>query len=460
MPTKIKNAAFFVAVLLLLTLPVLAQRTNLRPAGNLFSPQQDIEMGRALAAEAEQNLTIVDQSNANAYIDALGHQLTAHAPGDRFPYQFKIIADDAINAYALPGGSIYVTSGLINAARNEPQLAGALAHEIGHVVLRHGTAEVSQAYADRLSNSTRSRISVNDAMSQLNIHFDRDSIPLRYTREEERQADAVATQVMSGTGFDPQQLVQFFQIVSNDRSNRTTDFFDNHPNVVNRAANVRAELQRLGDVQGKVRGDSPDFHSVQEKLLALNANSWRPAVSDRRTRTQAELPSTRMVVYRGRDIEFSYPDNWRVSDQGDSISIGPDNGFVSGSLAYGMTVATFDPQNNRSFGRNSLFGVPGAARDTASLSSATDQLLDQLRQSNPNMRVVRSNQRTRVDGSAAMVTLLSNDSPLGGTESDWLVTTLRPNGLLRYFIGVAPQREFGQYQNAFEQIVSSVRFMD
>src|SRR5207244_9842291 len=130
------------------------------------------------------------------------------------------------------------------------------------------------------------RISVNDAMSQLNIHFERDAIPLRYTREEERQADVVATQVMAGTGFDPQQMVQFFQIVSNDRSNRTSDFFDNHPSVVNRAANVRAELQRLGGLQGNVRGDSPDFHSVQEKLLALNTNSW-PSVSDRSTSRQA-----------------------------------------------------------------------------------------------------------------------------------------------------------------------------
>jgi len=263
---------------------------------------------------------------------------------------------------------------------------------------------------------------------------------------------------MADTGFDPQQMVQFFQTVTNDRSNRTADFFDNHPNVVNRAANVRSELQRLGGLQGNVRGDSPDFHSVQEKLLALNTNSW-PSVSDRRTSAQADLPSARMIAYRNRDIEFRYPENWQVLDQGGSISIGPTNGFVSGSLAYGMTVATFEPQSNRPFGRNS-FSVPGVARDTSSLSSATDQLLEDLRQSNPNMRVVRSNQQTRVDGSPAMVTQLSNDSPLGGTETNWLVTTLRPSGLLRYFVGVAPQREFGQYQNAFEQIVASVRFMD
>src|SRR5207253_672839 len=122
-------------------------------------------------AEAERNLQLVDQNNANTYLYALGSQLTAHAPGEKYPYQFKIVNDDAINAYALPGGFIYVTSGFIEAAQNEPQLAGGLAHQIAHIVLRHGTAEVSQAYADQVSNSTGRRISVNDAMTRLNIHF-------------------------------------------------------------------------------------------------------------------------------------------------------------------------------------------------------------------------------------------------------------------------------------------------
>src|SRR5262249_35485779 len=157
-------------------------------------------------------------------------------------------------------------------------------------------------------------------------------------------------------------------------------------------------------------------------------------------------------LYQGRDIEFRYPDNWSVSEQGDSIDVAPDGGTVSGSIAWGMTIATFDPQSTNYFGRNS-FTAPGSRVDTTTLSNATSQLIDHLLQSNPNMRVVRNTERRRVDGQQAMVVELTNDSPIGGTERDWLVTVLRPNGLLRYFVGVAPQGDFNRYQTAFNQIV-------
>ena len=174
------------------------------------------------------------------------------------------------------------------------------------------------------------------------------------------------------------------------------------------------------------------------------------------------MPSTRTVLYRGRDIEFRYPDNWRVSEEGDSISVAPDGGFVSGSMAWGMTIASFDPQGSRYFGSSSFAnpGAPGARVDSTTLGTATDQLIAYLRQSNPNMRVVRNTERRRVDGAQAMVVELTSESPVGGTERDWLVTVLRPNGLLRYFVGVAPQADSSQYQRAFDQIVTSVRFMD
>src|SRR5215510_2278816 len=137
MPKTLKKTALFIAFVSMLAFTALsADRTRVSPARNLFSTQQDIEMGRVLADEAERTMQIVDEHDANTYIDALGRQLTAHAPGTRYPYQFKIVSDDAINAWALPGGLIYVTTGLIEAAQNEPELAGFLAHEIGHIALR------------------------------------------------------------------------------------------------------------------------------------------------------------------------------------------------------------------------------------------------------------------------------------------------------------------------------------
>src|SRR5207245_6799615 len=91
-------------------------------------------------------LPLLNYRQATANIDALGKQFAAHAPDEKYPYQFKIVNDTAINAFALPGGFIYVNRGAIEAADSENQIAGVMAHEIGHVVLRHGTKQVLKAY--------------------------------------------------------------------------------------------------------------------------------------------------------------------------------------------------------------------------------------------------------------------------------------------------------------------------
>jgi hypothetical protein len=255
-------------------------------------------------------------------------------------------------------------------------------------------------------------------------------------------------------------MTQVFQTMN--RSNGA-EFFTAHPFLTNHAAIVRNELRNIGALPATFRGDSPDFQSVKNRLSAMNTNGW-PAISDRNRNgvggDRPELPSTRMVLYSGRDIEFRYPDNWRVSEGNDSISVGPDEGFVSGSLAYGIEIGTFDPRNSNSFRRDLFSTNPGAQANTTTLANATNQLVDHLRDSNPNMQVVRNTARTRVDGAQAMVVELTNDSPLGGTERNWLVTVLRPNGLLRYFIGAAPQSDFNQYQPAFERIIGTVQFLD
>src|SRR3989442_1671081 len=100
------------------------QRTKLKPGWNLFSPQQDIEMGREVAKQAESELPILNDRQATAYISALGRQLAAHAPGEKYPYQFKIVNDTAINAFALPGGFVYINRGAIEAADNEGPISG------------------------------------------------------------------------------------------------------------------------------------------------------------------------------------------------------------------------------------------------------------------------------------------------------------------------------------------------
>src|SRR5215470_6960103 len=191
MPKPRRFSKAFVAVLLLsaLAVPLRADRTPLKPGFNLFSPQQDIEMGRQVSREAEQQLQVLNNRQAQAYIDALGRRLAAHAPGEHYPYQFKIVNEKAINAFALPGGFVYVNRGTIEAAKNEAELAAVMAHEIGHVALRHGTNQASKQYAlsaplSVLGGALGSN-SVGAVLGQLGIGFAANSILLKYSRTTE-----------------------------------------------------------------------------------------------------------------------------------------------------------------------------------------------------------------------------------------------------------------------------------
>src|SRR5262249_50060749 len=150
-----------------------------------------------------------------------------------------------------------------------------------------------------------------------------------------------------------------------------------------------------------------------------------------------------MVTYNGQDLQFRYPENWHEYGQGSAMTLAPDGGIINGSLAYGMMISTFEPDYH------------GQGR--ISLEEGTDQLLNDLQRSNPNMRITRNHDRIGVGGRQGYLTEASNQSPAGGRETDWIITILAPDGLLYYFVGVTPQNEFSRYSNTFENIIDSVK---
>jgi hypothetical protein len=426
----------------------------LKPGWNLFSPQQDVEMGREVSKQAESELQIVTDRQASAYIDALGRQLAAHAPGEKYPYQFKIVNDTAINAFALPGGFVYINRGALEAADTEAQIAGVMAHEIGHVVLRHGTNQMSKAYIAQAPLAVLGGVlgnnSVGSILAQLGVGFAANSLLLKYSRDAESQADVMGTQILYDSGYDPRAMVEFFEKIQKESKGRAVQFFSDHPNPENRISNVQHEIERFGGLPPNARRDSPDFHTVKNILMSMPAprKGSGPATSSGRPTDnrsgKPDAPSGRMTTYNGQDIQFRYPENWRQSGQGSAMTIAPDGGAINGSLAYGMMISTFEPDYH------------GQGR--ISLAEATDQLVNDLQRSNPNMRVTRSHERVRISGQQGYLTEATNQSPAGGRETDWIFTTMAPDGMLYYFVGVAPQNEFNRYSRAFEDIIDSVRF--
>jgi len=447
----------FIALLILaVSIPALADRTQLKPGWNLFSPQQDIEMGRQVSREAESQLQIINDGRATAYLNDLGRRLASKAPGgQQYPFQFKIVNDKGINAFALPGGFVYVNRGTFEAAANEAQLAGVVAHEIAHVVLRHGTNQVSKAYLAQaplaiLGGVLGDSNSMGSVLAQLGVSFATSSLLMKYSRDAEKQADLMATQMLYDSGYDPKAMAQFFErLQAEGNGGRATEFFSDHPNPDNRIGSVNNEIVKLGGAPSGSRLDSPGFQDVRRTLASAPAstrNGSSTANRDNGTRNgRPQRPSGRLVDFQAGDMRLRHPDNWRAYGQGSAFTLAPNGGIVSGSLAYGMMVATFEPHDDDRDGR-------------LTLSAATDQLIADLRQSNPQLRSARNHERLRVGGQNALLTEISNQSPVGERESGWLVTLVAPDGMFYYFVGVAPQSEFSAYSNSFEDILNSIRF--
>jgi predicted Zn-dependent protease len=247
-------------------------RTQLKPGWNLFSPAQDVEMGHEVAKEAERKLRILKDPPATAYLNRLGRRLVAHAPHNdpKYVWQFKIVNDRKINAFALPGGFLYINRGIFESADNEAQLAAVIAHEVGHVVLRHGTSQVSKAYIAQAPLSILGGVlgnnSVGSVLAQLGISFAANSILLKYSRDAEKQADTVGVQILHDSGYHPIAMVQFFEKIQAESKGRASEFFSDHPNPENRISHVQAEIGRVGGPPSRARVDSPDFQQIKKRL--------------------------------------------------------------------------------------------------------------------------------------------------------------------------------------------------
>jgi len=438
-------------------------RTGLKPGWNMFSAEQDVELGEQAAGEVARQVLMLNDSRVDNYVNTLGRRLAAQTPGPKFPYAYKVVNDRTINAFALPGGHIYINRGVIEAADSEAQLAGVMAHEASHVALRHGTNQASKASVAQMplailggllgSNSTGA------ALAQLGAGFTVNSILLKYSRDAESQADLMGTQILFDSGLDPRAMGQFFQKIQGGSG---TAFFSDHPNPDRRIENVNEEVAQLGGSQRISKSGSQEFAQIKRYVQSLPAP--RPnqlqAQQQQPAPGQPEGTSERFVTFENSVLRINHPDNWQAYGQGDAVTIAPRGGMVNDgngnqALAYGVVANIYEPQSDR-YGQQ-LQGTGFGQGSGTSLEQATDQLVATLQQSNRNMRVVRRHGSIDVNGVRGISTYLSNDSPLqgGGRESNWLVTVPRPENVL-FFVFTAPEREFRSYENAFRQMLSSV----
>lgn len=208
-----------------------------------ISQQQEIELGRQYAADINRQLPIVDNAAASRYINALGDEIAVH--GNReIDYRFYIVNSDIVNAFAVPGGHVYINRGLVEAADNMSELAGVLAHEVGHIEERHSVEQLERAQGANLGLNL-AYILIGRRPSGLEraaIDVGGGLVFSSYSRKAEDEADRVAVSMLVAAGMNPEGLVTFFDELLEQRSRRPSQleqWFSTHPLTEDRIAHVQ-----------------------------------------------------------------------------------------------------------------------------------------------------------------------------------------------------------------------------
>jgi beta-barrel assembly-enhancing protease len=488
-------AAGLVVTLSAVASSAVSAQTRVKPGFNLFSTDQDLEIGRQSAAEVESQLPMLQDRSIEAYANAIGKRLAAVIPGTKFPYQFKIVNASDINAFALPGGYMYLNRGLIEAAKSEGQLAGVMAHEMSHVALRHGTNQASKAYLGQAGLGLLGGLLNKDDKPNRMIDavggFGLNALFLKFSRTDEEQADVVGAQTMAKAGYDPKDMIDFFELLRSKQArepSKVEQFFSSHPAPQDRAARIRNETKLL-----TVRPTQPvgGFKQAKAELAAMPvARSMQqiaknqPASPAPRTFTEGrigdinvEAPASTFRAFEQRDRLFriDYPSNWNVVESADrlGVTLAPNDGFVDAGgrekdLIYGVVIRHYEPFLNDANDTNGRFSFvePGATsgRTTSRthLAAATNDLIDQIVRTNPTLKLVPDSQRTdTIDGASALSLVLSGQSAVTRQEERVTVFTRElPDEHIIYALFIAPGRDYAQHKGTFERMIASLRVND
>lgn len=471
-----RRAVIISTVLLLLFAPgALADRTKLKPGINSFTTQQDIELGQQSAKEVERTMPLCNDPNVDAYLTKIGKRLIEHlnTGGVEYPWEFHCVNDKAVNAFALPGGFVFVNRGAIEAADNEAQLAAVMAHELSHVALRHGTNQVTKARYAQLGTGVLSVAggilggAAGAAASGVG-QFAAGSLLLRYSRGAETQADVMGTQVLYDSGYDPRAMAAFFENLnaSEAAGKAPPEFFSDHPNPDHRIERVDEEIKKLGGAPEGAQKDSMEFEAIKREVMALplppkakpganpNVKGPAPAAGGSSAPPPAgtlkvDPPSPNATALRFGKASLAYPDNWKNFSKKNDLALVPVGGVVDtgngqAAVACGLLASVAHIQ-----GKTPARGDP--------LAAYNQKVIEALQQSNEGMQIKEQPKEIIVGGQRALSTFLRNESPIGGFETDWLVTVIRPDGLY-YFIFVAPDGHYGEFKESFQSILESVQF--
>ena len=467
-----RKRALALTLCILLSAPeLLFARFQPTSGSDMFTLDQEIQAGQEAVAQTNKQYPVLPDSDpVTQYVQQLGRKLVQYAPGEKWPYSFHVVNEKDINAFALPGGPLFVNVGTIQTADNEAQLAGVMAHEISHIVQRHSTRAATKQYKAQVGLGILGALLGGSAGGQLaaaGISFAAGSYFLKNSRQSEREADLLGTDIMYDAGYDPTQLPKFFQKIEEEGS-QGPQFLSDHPNPGNRIEYVQQEINTLPR-KSNFKENSPQFDQIHRLVMSMRPlTAQQIADQDKRggfnpggvSGGPTEQGSGRSGGQSSASNNFqqlnhsafsiSYPSNWQVyGDSQSAVTIAPSNGVERNAnqpaVAMGVIIDRFEPEQS------------------GNLDQATHDLVANLRQSNSDLRSVGNDEAIRVNGVSGRSVDLIGSSPMrdsGGRpqrERDWLVSIQRQDGTVLYLVFIAPETQFDQLRPTFEQMLRTLR---
>jgi predicted Zn-dependent protease len=234
---------------------------------NLISVEEEWQLGAQLSQDVAKQVRFNNDPAVNAYVNNMGQRIVAQAapPFNQLPWQFHVVQDDAINAFAIPGGHVYVNTGLIKNADNAAELAGVMAHEISHILARHSTEQISRQYG--LSVIAGAVLGQNPGqLAQIAAQIVAGGALARFSREAEEEADNIGIQAMAAAGYNPNGMASMFEELLEHRQgqpSRVEQFFSTHPLTEDR---IRASRERAAQIGNRGITDEPAFQDIQRRV--------------------------------------------------------------------------------------------------------------------------------------------------------------------------------------------------
>lgn len=256
-----------------IALGLVAGSTGLVACG--VSTQQEIEMGRQYAAEINRQLPIIDDPTVHRYVNQLGNRIQRQAGNRDIPYTYYVVNSDQINAFAVPGGFVYLNRGLIERTDNLAELAGVLAHEIGHVEARHSAEMMERAQAAEVGVALASVLTgvSPQGVAGAAVNVGAQAYFAHHSREAENEADAIAVRLLPGAGIDPIGLVTFFKELMEERERSPSSleqWFSTHPLTEERIAHVRDLIRQLpASSTQNLQVNTSDYGSFKARVAQL-----------------------------------------------------------------------------------------------------------------------------------------------------------------------------------------------